>query len=309
MKKLILILSFLAITACDPAPSVKPGYILTGIRPLNLKADPVEAVPGDTVVFSLFLGGRDFSQDSDLPVKWFGTEALTLPYGQPLLFKIPENIEEFLTNPEIPSYVSESFEKNGFADLPVIASFEEPLEYGPEFRTVTLTKTLRIYKFLPESGVSVNPVISHIEAVYLINGSVQTIEIKNSDNISFSLKEMPNTIGFKSVPDEATGYDRINYRWYYTSDTGSLLNEDIDIKEDLSDLEDFVPEDEKVTPNRQYFGADFTRILEEIRTGNKKLPVTFNFYNVIRDRATAAESSADYRWGSDHMWFTIEITE
>ena len=64
-----------------------------------------------------------------------------------------------------------------------------------------------------------------------------------------------------------------------------------------------------MTPNRQYFGADFTRILEEIRAENKKLPVTFNFYNVIRDRATAAESSADYRWGSDHMWFTVEITE
>ena len=309
MKRLIIILFFLTIVSCNASPSVKPGYILTGTRPLNVKADPVEALPGQTVNLSVFLGGRNFSQDSDIAVKWFGTEALTFPYSQPFIFKIPENIEDFLSNPEVPSFVKESFEKNGFADFPVIASFDEHIADSDEFRTVTLTKTVRIYKSMPENGMNANPVISHIEAAYILDGSVKNLEIGNGDNIQFSLKNMPNTIGFKSVPDETTGYDRINYRWYYTSDTGSVLNEDIDIKEDLSDLEDFVTENEKVTPNRQYFGADFTRILAEIRSDTEVLPVRFNFYNVIRDRATAAESSAEYRWGSDNMWFTIEITE
>lgn len=309
MKKLFIILSFFIMISCDPSPTVKPGYILTGIRPIGFKADPVEAIPGDTVTFSVFLGGRNFSQDSDMVIKWFQSDTLSLPYSSPLVFKIPENIEEFLENPAFPAFVKESFDKNGFADLPVLASFDEQIENTEEFRTITLTKTVRIYKSLPDQGIRKNPVILHVIAAYLQNDSVESVEIRNGDNISFSLKDMPNSIGFRSVADETTDYDRINYRWYFTSDTGSLLKNDIDLKPDLEYLQNFVPEDEKVTPNREYFGADFTRILEEIKTDTAVLPLTFSFYNIIRDRATAAESSAEYRWGSDHMWFTIEITE
>lgn len=310
MKRTIFMLLSILLISCEPNPTVKPGYILTGTRPIGFKAEPVEVLPGDTVSLSVFIGGRNFEQDSTLPVKWFGTETLTIPYNQPFLFKIPENIDEFLNNPEFPSFIKESFEKNGFADLPVIASFDQQIDTSSEeFRTMTLTKTVRIYRSLPEDGIRKNPVIDHVQAAYLLNGTVDSIEIKNGDNIQFSLKDMPNTIGFKSVADETTGYDRLNYRWYFGADVELSIDKDIDIKIELSDLGDFVPVDEKVTPNRQYFGADFTRILDEIESNPEVLPVTFNFYHVLRDKATSAESSADYRWGSDHMWFTIEITE
>ncbi|HPS29743.1 MAG TPA: hypothetical protein PLZ43_05780 [bacterium] len=311
MKKLLVLLSFLFIASCDPNPTVKPGYILTEIRPIGFKAEPVEAVLGDTLTMSLFIGGRTFSQDSDLPVSWLGISELTLPYNKPFTFKLPDNIENIINNSDsdIASGMIDSFKEKGFADIPVIASFEVPVPDSEKLRTLTITKTIRIYEKAPDNGVRLNPVISYVEAAYLLKGSVDSIKIKNGDNIRFSLKDMPNTIGFKSVPDETTGYDRLNYRWYFGSDTESSIDKDIDIKTDLSDLGDFVPADEKVTPNRQYFAADFTRILDKIKADPEVLPVTFNFYHVLRDKATSAESSEDYRWGTDHMWFTIEITE
>lgn len=312
MKKIFLMfLSFLMIS-CEPNPTVKPGYILTETRPVGLKCEPVEAVLGDVLNLSLLIGGRSFAQNSDLPVSWFGVSELSIPYNRPFVFKLPDNIEALAGQSgqnDMASGIIESFKDKGYTDLPVVASFEIPIHGTDRNKTITVTKTIRIYEKAPDDGTRINPVISIIQSAYLLKGSVTSIEIKNGDNIQFSFEDMPNTIGFKSVADETTGFDRLNYRWYFGSDTKLLLKKDIDIKTDLSDLDDFVPENEKITPNRQYFAADFTKILNEIKSNPEVLPVTFNFYHVLRDKATSAQSSEDYRWGTDHSWFTIEITE
>ncbi len=310
-----LVLTFLLIFAsCEPNPTVKPNYIVGEIRPLGMKAEPVEAVPGDMITLSMLIGGRTFSQESDLKISWLGLEELTIPYTKPLIFPVPENLEELIPadqdNPQVASFI-DNFNKNGFADLPVTASFETPVPGRSETRTLTVTKTVRIYKELPEDGVRKNPVIDHVLASYEIYGSVKSFEIEDGGFISFSISQVPETIIFRSIPlpQEETGWDRLNFAWFFTSDTGELLENDMEVELDRKKYGDAVPEDQKATQNREYFALSFSPVIKEIEENKIKLPVKFNFYHIIRDKAIDAQSIADYRWGQDFMWFEIEITE
>lgn len=314
MRKYLILMIFIAAVSCEPNPEVKPGYIVGDIRPLGMKAEPVEAVPGDMITLSMLIGGRTFSQESDLKISWLGLEELTIPYTKPLIFPVPENLEELMPadsdNPQASLFI-DNFNKNGFADLPVTASFEIPVQGGPETRTLTVTKTVRIYKELPEDGIRKNPVINHVLASYEIYGSVKSFEIEDGGFISFSISQVPETIIFRSIPlsQEETGWDRLNFAWFFTSDTGELLENDMEVELDRKKYGDAVPEDQKATQNREYFALSFKPVLEEIEESKIKLPVKFNFYHIIRDKAIDAQSSADYRWGQDFMWFEIEITE
>lgn len=314
MKKYLILLVSVFFVSCEPNPTVKPNYIVDDIRPLGLKAEPVEAVPGDAVTLSLLIGGRTFSQESDLKISWLGLEELTTPYTKPLIFPVPENFEELIPagqdNPQIALFI-ENFNKNGFADLPVTASFEIPVPDEDRARMITVTKTVRIYKEPPENGIRKNPVTDHVLASRIKNEKTESFEIRNGETLSFSIDDMPETIIFRSIPlpQEETGWDRLNYAWFFTNDTGELLENDMEVELDRKKYGEMVPADQKATQNREYFALSFKPVLEEITENKIKLPAKFNFYHIIRDKAVDAQSSEDYRWGQDFMWFEIEITE
>jgi len=314
MKKYLILVLLFIVSSCEPNPTVKPGYIVDDIRPLGMKAEPVEAVPGDMITLSLLIGGRTFSQDSDLKILWLGIEELSIPYTNPLVFPVPENFEDLIPddqeNPQIALFI-ENFNKNGFADLPVSASFSIPVPENKKERTLTVTKTVRIYKKAPTEGVRLNPVIDHVLISWIKDEKTESSEIKNGEVLSFSIDEMPETLIFRSIPleKEETGWDRLNFAWLFTSDTGELLENDMEVELDRKKYGDIVPKDQKATQNREYFALSFKTVIKEIQEKKIKLPAKFNFYHIIRDKAVDAQSSADYRWGQDFLWFEVEITE
>lgn len=315
LKKHTILLYFILIASCSPNPTVKPNYIVDEIRPLGFIAEPVEAVAGDVVTMSLLLGGRTFSQESDILISWLGFEELSIPYTKPFAFPVPKNLEEMLPgdaekNPQIAAFI-ENFNKNGFADLPATASFKIPLPKDKGERTITVTKTIRIYKELPRESVRNNPVIDHVLISREKDGKTESFELKNGDRLSFSISDMPETVIFRSIPlpKEETGWDRLNYAWFYTNDTEMKLENEMKVELNRKKYGDMVPTDQKATQNREYFALSFKPVIEEIAENDIKLPLIFNFYHIIKDKATDAQSSADYRWGQDYMWFEIEITE
>jgi hypothetical protein len=314
MKKYLFSTLLFILVSCEPNPTVKPNYIVDDIRPLGMKAEPVEAVAGDLITLSLLIGGRTFSQDSDLKISWLGLEELSVPYTQPLVFPLPENFEELMPddqeNPQIALFI-ENFNRNGFADLPVAASFKTPVPTEKKERTLTVTKTIRIYKEAPKEGVRLNPVIDHVLVSREKDKKIENFEVKNSEVLAFAIDDMPETLVFRSIPllQEETGWDRLNFAWFFTSDNNELLENDMEVELDRKKYGDMVPDDEKATQNREYFALSFKPVIDEIKKKKIKLPSTFSFYHIIRDKAVNAQSSEDYRWGQDFIWFEIEITE
>ena len=311
--RILLIILFLFVIGCEPNPTVTPAYIINERRPIGFKCDPVEAVPGDTVSMEIFIGGRTFSQDSDLEIKWLGTEELTLPYTKPLVFPIPENIENMIPDEgekqEEAQMFIDQIEERGFLDFPVMASFENPIEGTDESRTINVSKTLRIYPETPEEAVNVNPVIENVKVSWYKDNKKIEHEILKEETLTVKLSDLPETMIFFMQINEDTGYDRISYSWYFTSDFEQKLDEVFDLELDSKKYNDLIPEDERATHNRKFMAITLKKVLEEMNEKKDELPFSFNFYGVIRDRAVEAEGPEDYRWGQDFIWFKIEVTE
>ena len=313
MRLLLIIPAILfLIIGCEPNPTVTPEYIINERRPIGFKCEPAEAVPGDTVRMKTFIGGRTFSQDSDLEINWFGTEELILPYSQPLVFPIPENVEDMIPDekesPEEATVFFEQLEEKGYLDLPVLASFENPIEGKDSARTISLSKTLRIYSQTPDT-VNINPIIENVKISWYKNNKKVEHEILKEGTLSVALADLPETMIFEIIINEDTGYDRISYSWYFTSDSEEKLEEVFDLELDSKKYGDLIPEGERATHNRKYMAITLEKVLKEMNEKKNELPFSFNFYGVIRDRAVDAEGSEDYRWGQDFIWFKLEVTE
>lgn len=311
MRILLLSITVFIIIGCEPNPTVTPEYIINERRPIGFKCDPAEAVPGDTVSLKTFIGGRTFSQDSDLKINWLGTEELSMPYSQSLVFPIPEDIGEMIPDegerPEEAQMFIEQLEEKGYLDFPVMASFENPVE-GDGTRTISVSKTLRIHSEAKDS-INVNPIIENVNISWYRNGKKIEKEIQNKDTLSVKISELPETMIFEMIINEDIAFDRISYSWYFTSDFDEKLDEVFDLELDSKKYEDLVPDDEKATHNRKFMAITLEKVLEEMNEKKDELPFSFNFYGVIRDRAVDAQGPEDYRWGQDFIWFIIEVTE
>jgi hypothetical protein len=179
---------------------------------------------------------------------------------------------------------------------------------GDGTRTISVSKTLRIHSEEKDT-VNVNPIIENVNISWYRNGKKVEKEIQNKDTLSVKLSELPETMIFEMVINEDTGYDRISYSWYFTSDFDEKLEEVFDLELESKKYEDLVPDDERATHNRKYMAITLEKVLEEMNEKKDELPFSFNFYGVIRDRAVEAEGPEDYRWGQDFIWFKIEVTE
>ena len=313
MRIILIILAIFFIIGCEPNPTVTPGYIINERRPIGFKCDPVEAVPGDTVTMKTFIGGRTFSQDSELKIKWLGTEELALSYNLPLVFPIPENIEEMIPdkgeNPEEAQMFIDQMKEKGFLDFPVMASFENPIDGKDSTRTISISKTLRIYPEVPKETVNINPIIESVSISWYKDGKKVENEMLKEETLSVALSDLSETMIFHMNIDEDTGFDRISYSWYFTSDFDEKLEEVFDLELDSKKYQNLVPVDEKATHNRKYMAIKLGNVIEEMNEKKDELPFSFNFYGVIRDRAIDAEGQEDYRWGQDFIWFKIEVTQ
>ena len=312
MRIILIIMAIFFIIGCEPNPTVTPGYIINERRPIGFKCEPVEAVPGDTVTMKTFIGGRTFSQESELEIKWLGTQELALPYSLPLVFPVPEDLEDMIPQGEKAEQAQtfiDQIEEKGFLDFPVMASFENPIDGKDSNRTISISKTLRIYPEIPEEAVNVNPIIENINVSWYKDGKKVENIILKEETLSVSLSDLSETMIFYMVVNEETGYDSISYSWYFTSDFDEKLKEVFDLELSSKKYEDLVPDGEKATHNRKYMAITLKKVLEEMNEKKDELPFSFNFYGVIRDRATDAESSQDYRWGQDFIWFKIEVTK
>lgn len=311
MKILLTILSAIIIIGCEPNPTVTPEYIINERRPIGFKCDPAEAAPGDTVSMEVFIGGRAFSQDSDLEIKWLGTDELALPYSQPLVFPIPEDIEEMIPDegekPEEATMFIDQLKEKGYLDFPVMASFENPVDKD-KTRTISVSKTLRIHSETKES-VNVNPIIESVNISWYRDNKKVEHEILKEETLQVKLSELSETMIFEMVINEDTGFDRISYSWYFTSDSDEKLEKVFGLELNSKKYNDLVPEDQKATHNRKFMAITLKKVLEEMNEKKEELPFSFNFYGVIRDRAVDAQGPEDYRWGQDFIWFKIEVTE
>jgi len=314
MKKLIISIIFLALLiSCQPDEEVTPGHILTDIRPVALKVEPIEFWPGKTVSMSLVLGGRTFSQDSDLPVKWLMAEELTLPYNTPLRFPIPENIEDLI--PEDIDQIggnemSESIKKRGYIDLPVTAEITIPVpDDSGRTRNIISTKRVRIYAAEP-SVKRENPEIEKVLTYHTDkSGKIVETEIENGGNISFEIDSLPEVLLFRMIAQSSGSEEeaRLSYSWLFTSDTSEKLSNNIALELDESKFHDMMEEKQRATPNRQYMALNFKKVVKEIKDSKIELPLYFNFYGVVRENAVNPSDSSEYRWGLDTFLFTFEI--
>jgi hypothetical protein len=314
MKKLIILTILLVIAiSCQPDEEVTPGHILTDTRPVALKVDPVEFWPGKTVSMSLVLGGRTFSQDSDLPVKWLMAEELTLPYNTPLRFPIPENIEDLI--PEDldqagSNGMAESIKERGYIDLPVTAEITIPVpDNSGRTRNIISTKRVRIYVEEP-SVKRENPEIEKVVTYYTDkSGKVVETEVENGGNISFKIDSLPEVLLFRMIAQSSGSEEeaRLSYSWSFTSDTSEKLSNNIDLEMDESKFHNMMEEKQRATPNREYMALNFKKVVKEIKENKIELPLQFNFYGVVRDNAINPSDFSEYRWGLETFLFTFEI--
>ncbi len=307
---LILHLFFIS---CETSDSVTPGHIATDIRPVGLKCDPVEFWPGESVEMKLFLAGRDFSQDSDLPVKWLFSDQLTLPYHTPFSLSIPENIEDLISSEiegvNLPD-VFENLQKKGYIDIPLTAEINIPVPgEGDRSRNILTTKIVRIHAEEPIQKRK-NPEITEVSLYHTDKqGKIIEASVQNSGNIVFYIDKMPDVILFKTTVENSTEDDdsRLTYSWTFTSDTSMKLKGNIDLELDESKFHDMMEEKQRATPNRKYMALNFKNILEEIKENDIELPLKFNFYSVVREKAADPADASEYRWGLDFFFFTFVI--
>ncbi len=314
MKKTIMLIIFtLFLISCQPDEEVTPGYILTDIRPVALKVEPVEFWPGKTVSMSLVLGGRTFSQDSDLPVKWLMAEELTLPYNTPLTFPIPENIEDLIPDDFDrvgENEIAQNLKQRGYIDLPVTAEITIPLpDDSGGTRNIISTKRVRIYAEEP-SVKRENPEIEKVVTFYTDkSGKIVETEVENGETLSFEIDSLPEVLLFKMIAQSSGSEEesRLSYSWLYTSDTSEKLSKNIDLELDESKFHPMMEEKQRATPNRQHMSLNFKKVVKEIKDNNIELPLQFNFYGVVRDNAIDPQDLSEYRWGLDTFLFTFEI--
>lgn len=308
--KLLAISACYLFFACDSYPSVTPAYVIDSAVPIAMKSEPPEVFLGETATLSLLVGGRDFSQKSDMAIKWLGNDSFSLPYGAPFSLVLPEKVELLLENvkedPLVASYL-ESFDKRGYIDFPASASFDLEIPKSDKSRRITTTKIVRIFKRNENLVLRQNPLLKSISATYILDGERAQSSIKSGDKLVLPFKRTGDVVLFQSIckTDEESASHRLNYSWFFTKDVDFKSESGLKTTDDV----DFFSGEAPISPYREYFAVDFSDIFQEIEADSLELPLVFNFYHAVRDKSKNGADIGDYRFGQDFLWFQLEISD
>lgn len=281
MKRINLIMLSLfaaSLLSCGDS-DLLDDYMIEAPRVLAVRIQDPEVGPGDPVSMKLLVGGQAVDQNMAETVSWFfvGEQADligTAGYDQEFIAPIPDDVLDDAAQ---------------WFDLTLLAT----IQIGA--RSLTAEKNVRITR----NPVGKNPVISGIQIAYLDSGRVETAEVQHGDRIDVA--SQVKNIAVTALTDQlAPGEnDRLIFRWYVSTSKNSggklYINNDKDLASDLLGPGTGASE----TKASAVFSLRDEFADGSVQTGQ------YDVYLVVRDNATAPESDADDRFGTDFIYFTL----
>jgi hypothetical protein len=253
-------------------------YIADSPKVLAVKIQDPEARPGDPISMRLLVGGRNIDQDMDEPVFWFIDDESLLPLGESIYN------QEFIS--QLPA---DDLNGEQWFDLPILSR----IKIGSKF--LNAQKIVRI----TQAPKAKNPVINGVQVTYLEGNRRVTDKVINGDTILLSAQVA--NIAFTALTDKlAPGEnDELVFRWYVSASKNSngllYINDDSDVI--LALLGNGVKASER-KPSA-VFSLKGENSNGSIQTG------IYDIYLIVRDNASKSNSSADDRFGTDFIYFTL----
>jgi hypothetical protein len=283
MKKMNLILLILfaaSLLSCGDS-DLLDDYMVKAPRALAVSIQDPEVRPGDPISMKLLVGGRDINQTMVETVSWFffdeqPTLVGTADYGLEFIGQIPDDALD---------------DEAQWLDSTILAT----IQIGAQ--RLTAEKNVRVSR----NPIAKNPVISGVQIAYLDSDRLETTELHNGDQIDVASRV--KNIAFTALTDQlAPGEnERLIFRWYVSTSKNSggklYINNDNDVASDL------------LGPGRAASETKASAVFSlrgefadgSIQTGQ------YDVYLVVRDNASAPESEADDRFGTDFIYFTLSL--
>jgi hypothetical protein len=277
-RLLTLVLVAFALLSCGESDLLE-DYLVQRPRVLAIKVEAPEAMPAEQVSMRLLVGGETIDQQMDTAVTWFLEEAQEgllgiAGYDEELSVQVPENALE-----------------NGspWIDLAVLARLEIGAKtyYGEKFLRIT------------QNPIGKNPVIEGVDITYLEADERVTSQAFSGDRIA--IPSRVGNIALTASMEALAAYenDVLVYRWYLSTSKNSggklYINTDQDVIRELLGPGEAASET-KASAVFSLRGKDADGAQQ---TG------LYDLYLVVRDNATAPQSAAEDRFGTDFFYFTL----
>ena len=254
-------------------------YIVKAPRALAVRVQDPEVQPGDSVSMKLLVGGRNVDQSMDDTVSWFIYDGQASPVGAAgydleFVAHIPDDILD---------------DEAQWVDLIVLATIQIGSKHFTAEKNVRIT----------QHPIGKNPAISGVQISYLDGGLLETVDVLGGDRIE--LVSRVKNIAVTALTDQlAPGEnDRLIFRWYVSTSKNSggklYINNDKEVAADLLGP----GADASETKASAVFSLRGESADGSIQTG------IYDVYLVVRDNASAPESEADDRFGTDFIYFTL----
>jgi hypothetical protein len=275
---LILFIFAFSLLSCGDSDLLE-DYFVQKPRVLAIKVEAPEARPAEQVSMRILVGGRAIDQDMDTAVSWFFTDEQqglvgTAGYDEALTVQVPANLLD---------------DGAPWVDLPVLARLEigSKALFGEKFVRIT------------QDPIGKNPIINGVDIVYQLADERVTDQAFNGDQITIP-SQVRNIALTASMEELAVGEnDHLVFRWYVSTSKNSggklYLNVDKDVIGELLGPS----EDASETKPSVVFSLRGKDAHGSLQTG------LYDVYLVVRDNATAPQSAADDRLGTDFFYFTL----
>jgi hypothetical protein len=275
----MLIPGILVLAACGESELLE-DYFVDEARVLAVKIEDPEIRPRDNVTMKMLVGGKGIDQNMAATVFWAIDDAELIPLGESNYTQEFES--QILTDP---------LEQDQWYDLPIYARIQVGQKY------LNTQKVLRV----TQNPVGKNPVISGVRLQYLNGEQLVEETAANADTVLLPVNTT-NVALTAMTEDLAPGEnDKLVFRWYVCISKNT--NGKLYIQTDSKHIEAILGKGFKASEIRP--SAVFSLRGED---GKKAVQSgIYDIYLVVRDNASDPQSSADERYGTDFIYFTICI--
>jgi hypothetical protein len=275
---LTLVLVALSLFSCGDS-DLQEDYMVQRPRVLAIQVEAPEAGPTEQISMRLLVGGEAIDQQMDTAVAWYYEDEQPEPlgtaaYDEALTVNVPANA---------------LIDGSPWVDLPVLARIEIGTKtyYGEKFVRIT------------QDPIGQNPVIDAVDITYLQEGASVADQASGGDQVTISsqVRNIALTASMEALAADAN--DALVYRWYVSTSKNSggklYINADKDVIRELLGSGAEASE----TKSSAVFSLRGKDADGSLQSG------LYDIYLVVRDNATAPQSAADDRFGTDFFYFTL----
>lgn len=277
LRLLFFLLTALLLSACGESDLLE-SYFVKSPRILAIKVQDPEAQPGDTVEMKMLVGGENVDQQMTANVNWFIDDAELIHLGasiytQPIAIPLP----------------SDALDGSDWYDLPIYGRIEI------DQKALNAQKTIRVTR----NPAAKNPVISGVSLKYIT--AQENVEQTVNNEETITLPPSAANVALTALTEElpAPQNDKLVFRWYVTlSKNGNGM---LYIQTETDEIEALLGGGAKADEIRQ--SAVFS-----LRGEDNDKPFqagTYDIFLVVRDNAADPQSTADERYGTDFIYFTL----